>query len=206
VKFPIQKLSIMKYFALLFLFIVSNSYSQETPSTFWKNRCEFKTDGSGKSLGLKVKLSVPCVWKQADGERPHVVKKFSYSSGTNTVISTLTINKMVPPPSKAEVDEMFTPAGLKELGEGLGTFISGRKVKIDGLDCGEVAFKITREHPVGTLYLYSFQYYFIYKDKMIVLGYGVGSTTDEKAKAMFDSYKTLFRGLAGSTVFISKWE
>ncbi|XVJ67175.1 MAG: hypothetical protein HEQ40_13780 [Lacibacter sp.] len=196
----------MKYLFLIIVLISIKTYSQESPSTFWQNRCDFKTDGTGKSAGLKIKLSVPCSWKQADGDRPHVVKKFSYSSGANSAISTLTITKMPATPSKAEVDEMFTQAGLKELGESLGTFISGRKLKIDGLDCGEVTFKMTREHPVGTIYLYSFQYYFIYKDKMVVLGYAVGSSTDEKAKTMFDSYKTLFRGLAGNTVFISKWE
>jgi len=196
----------MKYFLFLFLHISFSSYSQDTPATFWQNRCDFKTNGTGKSLGLKIKLSVPCAWKQADGERPHVIKKFSYNSGTNTAVSALQINKMPTIPSKAEIDEMFTQEGLKELGESLGTFISGRKLKIDGLDCGEVAFKMTREHPVGTVYLYSLQYYFIYKDKMIILGYSAGSMTDEKAKTMFENYKILFRGLAGSTVFVSKWE
>jgi len=108
--------------------------------------------------------------------------------------------------TKAEVDEMITQAGIKELWEGLGTFISGKKLKIDGLNCGEVSFKMTRKHSVGTFYLYSFQYYFVYKDKMIALGYAAGSTRDEKAKTMFENYEKLFRGLAGNTVFVSKWE
>lgn len=175
-------------------------------SSFWENQCDFKTDGTGKSLGLKIRLYVPCTWNQSDGERPHIVKKFSYNAGVNSAISTLTINKMPAIPSKTEIDELFTQKGLKELCEDNATFISGRKLKIDGQDCGEITFKMTRKATVGTIYLYSLQYYLFYKDKMIILGYSAGSTTDDKAKEMFDNYKTLFKGLAGKTVLLSKWE
>nr|MBA2583823.1 hypothetical protein [Bacteroidota bacterium] len=166
----------MKCLLIIVLLCTQILFAQETPATFWNNRCDFKTDGTGKAMGLKIKLSVPCDWKQADGERPHIVKKFLYNSGVTSAISTLTIRKMPGSPTKSEIAEMFTQKGLKELTEDLGTFISGRKLKVDGLDCGEVAFKMTREHPVGTLYLYNMYYYFIYKDKMIVLGYATGST------------------------------
>ena len=197
----------MKYLLIGFLIFTQTVFSQETPATFWNKRCDFKTDGTGKSLGLKIKLSVPCAWKQADGERPHVVKKFSYGfSGGSSVMQTITITKMPQTPSKAEVDEMFTQNGLKELGESLGTYISGRKLKVDGLDCGEITFKMKRENPVGTLYIYSLHYYFVYKDKMIVIGFSAGSTSDETSKSIFENYKTLFRGIAGTTVFLSKWE
>lgn len=197
----------MKNTFIILLLIFSNSIvGQDSASTFWKNRCDFKTDGTGKSLGLKIKLSVPCAWNQADGDRPHVVKKFSYNAAGNSAISTLTVNKMPAIPSKAEIDELFTQQGLKELCADYGTFISGRKLKIDGQDCGEITFKMTREATVGTLYLYSLQYFIIYKDKMIVLGYSVGSSTDDKAKGIFEDYKTLFKGLAGNTVLLSKWE
>jgi len=197
----------MKYLLIGFLLFTQTVFAQETPATFWNNRCDFKTDGTGKSLGLKIKFSIPCAWKQADGERPHVVKKFSYGfADGSSVMQTFTITKMPQTPSKAEVDEMFTQKGLKELGESLGTYISGRKLKVDGLDCGEITVKMTRENPVGTLYIYSLQYYFVYKDKMIVFGFSAGSTSDETSKSLFENYKTLFRGIAGTTVFLSKWE
>lgn len=197
----------MKYLVISFLFFSQSLFAQETPTTFWNNRCDFKTDGTGKSLGLKIKLSFPCSWKQADGERPHVVKKFSYGfpNGSMT-IQTMTINKMDETPAKAEIDAMFSQAGLKELCKNIGTFISGRKLKIDGLDCGEITYKMTRDNPVGKLYLYGLQYYFVYQDKLIVLAFSVGSTTDETSNTMFESYKILFKGLASSTVFLSKWE
>lgn len=182
-------------------------FAQETPATFWNNRCDFKTDGTGKSAGLKIKLSVPCAWKQADGDRPHVVKKFSYSlNGGKSVIQSLTISKMPGEPSKKEIAEIFTQNGLKELASGTGTFVSGRKLKIDGIDCGEVVIKAKRETPVATVNIYFIQYYIFYKDKIINLAFAAGALTENEAKSLFTSYKTLFQGLATNTVIISKWE
>lgn len=194
-------------FLMLLLSMSLKISGQDTPETFWKNRCEFKTDGSGKSAGLKIKLSYPCSWTQADGDRPHVVKKFSYNiGGGKSVIQSLTINKMPAEPSKKEIDEMFTQEGLKEIASGTGTFVTGRKLKIDGLDCGEVVIKVERESPVATVNIYFIQYYMVYKDKMINLAFAAGALTESEAKTLFTSYKTLFQGLATNTVILSKWE
>jgi hypothetical protein len=197
----------MKY--LFFLFVIFNQtvYSQESAATFWKSRCEYKTDGIGKSLGLKIKLSVPCKWTQAEGERPHVVQKFSYGfEEGKSIIQSLTISKMPAEPSKKEIAEMFTQGGLKELASGTGTFVSGRKLKIDGIDCGEVILKMKRESPVATIYIYFIQYYIFFKDKIINIAFAAASKSESETKKLFDGYKTLFQGLATNTVILSKWE
>ena len=195
----------------IFLFLLFSTflivYGQDTPATFWNNRCEFKTGGTGKSAGLKIKLSYPCAWTQADGDRPHVVKKFSYNIGEEkSVIQSLAINKMPEEPSKKEIAEMLTQEGLKELASKIGTFVSGRKLKIDGIDCGEVVIKAKRESPVATINLYFMQYYIVYKDKIISLAFAAVALTESEAKTLFTTYKTLFQGLATNTVILSKWE
>ncbi|MEO5991801.1 MAG: hypothetical protein ABIP68_09215 [Ferruginibacter sp.] len=194
-------------FLLLLLSMCLAVTAQETPATFWKNRCEFKTDGTEKSAGLKIKLSYPCSWTQADGDRPHVVKKFSYSFGKGkSVIQTLMIKKIPPELSKKEIDEMLTQEGLKEIASAIGTFVSGRKSKIDGLDCGEVVINFRYESPVATVNVFIIQYYIPYKDKMINLSFAAGALTEIEAKELFSSYKTLFQGLASNTVILSRWE
>lgn len=197
----------MKYLFILFMIFSQSVFSQETPATFWNNRCVYKTDGTGKSLGLKIKLSVPCKWTQAEGERPHIVQKFSYGfEEGKSVIQSLTITKMPAEPSKKEIAEILTQSGLKELVSGTGTFISGRKLKIDGIDCGEVILKLKRESPVATINIYFIQYYIFFKDKIINIAFGTGSKSESETKKLFDSYKTLFQGLATNTVILSKWE
>lgn len=195
-----------KLFILTLLF-TQTVFAQETPTTFWDNRCEYKTDGTGKSLGLKIKLTFPCKWTQAEGDRPHVVQKFSYGlEEGKSIIQGFTITKMATEPSKKEIADMFTQSGLKELASATGTFVSGRKLKIDGIDCGEVIIKLKRETPAATICIRFIQYYIVFKDKLINLSFAVGSKDEIETKNLFDNYKTLFQGLATNTVILSKWE
>jgi hypothetical protein len=194
-------------FACFLLSINIICYSQTTPESFWNNRCEYNTDGTGKSLGLKIKISVPCAWKQKDGDRPHIVQNFNYSfSEGSSLTQTLLVRNMPRKLSKAETNEMFSHNGLKEIGESIGTYISSRKLRIDGLDCGEIIYKMERENPIGHLFIYGIQYYIIYKDKMIILSFASGSLNYETSKSIFETHQTLFKGIAGTMVFISKWE
>ncbi|MEY5047616.1 MAG: hypothetical protein RLZZ175_975 [Bacteroidota bacterium] len=198
----------MKKFLLIPLLIFSlNCLSQETPSSLLENLCEYKTDGLGKSKGLKIKIKFPCNWKQADGDRPHVVKKFSYDLGDGSSLNqNIVINQFPYTPSNAEINDMLSSQGLKELVGKSGTFISGRKIKIDGIDCGEVKTQMVRETTVGTIYLYSIIYYLVYKDKLIVLTCGAGADNDSRAKEVFENYNIIFKSFANSLVILSKWE
>lgn len=193
-------------FVLLLLLLPNLIFSQESITSFLSERCDIYTDGSGKSIGLKIKLSVPCTWREEVGDRPHIIKKYSYYSGNDFASSMLFINKMPEALSKEDIDELFSQNGLKELCKKHGTFISGKRIKIDGQDCGEINFKTVKQTTLGTIYLYYLQYYITYKDKLIILGYLTGSSVEEQAEQMFDEYNVLFRVLAGKTVLLSKWE
>jgi len=50
---------------------------------------EFRSDGSGKSLGLKPRVIYPISWKSEDGERPHILKKFKSPSSAEMVMLSL---------------------------------------------------------------------------------------------------------------------
>src|SRR5690242_9302675 len=116
----------MRYLLVVLLFISNLIFAQETQTSFWQNQCDFKTDGSGKSMGLKIKLSVPCSWTEERGERPHVVQKFTHNSDNAAIVETLLVTKLPEMPSKAELDNQLTQDGLKALCNELGTFISGK--------------------------------------------------------------------------------
>lgn len=197
----------MKYLLILFAVFTQTVYSQETPITFWNKRCNYITDGNGKSLGLKIKVSFPCKWTQANGEHPHVVKKFIYSfEDGKSIMQGLTITKMPAEPSKQEINEMFSQRGLRDFAVGTGTFVSGRRLKIDGLDCGEVIMKLRRESPLATIYLYFIHYYIIFKDKLIVLSFTSGSKSESTTNNLYSTYKSLYQAIATNTIILSKWE
>ncbi len=193
--------------SFFFLFFTIKGFSQPSPSTFWKDRCSFSTDGTGKSLGLKIKLSVPCKWIQTDGERPHIVKNFSITPLEGSlIIETLSVNKIPTELTKEEIAETFSQIGLKNFCVNLGTFISGRQIKLDGVDCGEAIVCKTSDNPIGRLTIYSLYYFVYYKDKLIILAFSAKSKQESISKKLFENYKNLFHNLAAVTVLISKWE
>ncbi len=184
-----------------------NVSAQDNPASFLNNLCDFKTDGTGKSAGLKIKLSYPCMWLAEDGERPHVIKKFSYGIGNeSSLVQVFSIHKMAAELSKKEIEAKLSQNGLKGIANSIGTFISGRKLKIDGIDCGEIIVKSKKESPIATVNIYNLYYYIIYKDKTIILSFAVSALKASEAKSHFTIYKTLFQAIATKTIFLSKWE
>jgi len=191
----------MKYLPI-FLLLYNYCFSQNTPLYFWEHRCDYKTDGTGKSLNLKIKLSVPCSWTKADGERPHIVKKFTFTESGNTAGINLNINKTDAPLTQNEIDQLISYNELKRIAEKYGTFISARHIKIDGVETGEIIYISKRESTLGTFYQTTIQYFIPFKDKIVLLTYSVGSSDENTAQNLFNNYKTLFKGLAGQTVII----
>jgi hypothetical protein len=193
---------------LILLCLFYNSFAQSTPNTDLDNTCEYKTDGTGKSLGLKIKINYPCSWQQSDGQRPHRIKNINHGLDINSGTASIGFSVYPMPTirSNEEIDEMLTQDYIKESVPDGATLISGRKIKIDGLNSTEVEYKIIREMPLGTLYTYNLVYNIYYKDKLILVSYGVGSSSNDKALAKFEEYKTLFKALATMTIIISQWE
>lgn len=192
-------------FIISIFFTALNCISQERPSDLIKNLCEYKSDGSGKSLGLKIKFIYPCLWTELDGNRPHILRKFNYTfDDGSSIIQTITIkninNKF------NENEKMFTNSVMKEIARKMGEYISSRSVIIDGIEAGEVSFKTQQQAPVAYIYMYSLMYMFIYDNKLISVTFNTGSLIDSKAKVLFDEYQTLFKLLATKTIIFSKYK
>lgn len=54
-------------------------------------RQRFRTDGSGKSQGIRLVLQLPRSWIAKDGERPHIVQKWTSEGGTGSSMIMLDI-------------------------------------------------------------------------------------------------------------------
>jgi truncated hemoglobin YjbI len=54
-------------------------------------RQRFRTDGTGKSQGVRLVLQLPRSWLAKDGERPHIVQKWINEGGTGSSIIMLDI-------------------------------------------------------------------------------------------------------------------
>ena len=168
--------------------------------------CDFVTDGTGESKGLKIKIKFPCDWDATPGDRPGVIKSFSFKI-TDSVYSYITLNiiKEKEITSKYK-DNALKPEEIKKSFQQAGEFISYRMTKIDMLDCAEVVFRAKVETPLGEIMMDNLGYLFFYKDFQIFLTYTVGAVDSNIAKKYFEKSNLIFKLLATKTVVISQWE
>lgn len=81
----------------------------------WRQR--YRTDGSGKSLGLQISMQLPKSWRAKEGERPHIVQKWVSRGGHGESMIMLIVNDTKEPePSSAEIKALaqsgdLTPEG-----------------------------------------------------------------------------------------------
>lgn len=189
----------------LIMSITTFCYSQESQLTFMNDLCEYKTDGTGKSLGLEIKFVYPCKWESLEGNRPHILRKFNYVTDGNTVLETITMNKIDENVTQSKISEMFTDDGMRDLANSLGTYISCRNLKIDGIETAEITYKAEQETVIGRSHMYYLMYLFVYEHRLITITFMTGSLNDTVANSLFDKYKLLFYLLAGKTIVLSQW-
>jgi hypothetical protein len=80
----------MKYFFILLIlpFTILKSFAQleEDISKFVNNDVKiYRTFGEGKSQGLDISIKYLDTWKKEEGNRPHIIQKFSKQIGTLTI-------------------------------------------------------------------------------------------------------------------------
>jgi len=64
-------------------YLLAVQYAQNPVGEFLSGfRQRFRTDGTGKSLGITLNLQVPRSWLAQEGERPHIVRKWASEGGT----------------------------------------------------------------------------------------------------------------------------
>jgi hypothetical protein len=198
---------ISRYFYQTYFLIIltsTNIFAQETATSFLKNICDYKTANTQYSEGVKMKLSIPCLWKKVISNSSEEQTKFGYSYDDVTLSEILNIKTLPDRPTKADLDNFYSQKTLTQLGQGLGTLISVKKVQIDKESSGEIVFKTKTIINSTSIYTYSIQYFFLYKNKMIIIGYSAGSPSDQNSKKAFSTYKILFQDLSKLTKFLDK--
>jgi len=164
-------------------------------------RCIYTTDGSATSQGLKVKFQYPCNAKEEKGKDAGV-KMFSIDMEDFGIIETIFIKKSQQPLTTGNIEKMMRTEGLKSLG-GEGTYLYGRRLKIDGIDCAEVATVIKRNMVITKLAVYTVRYIFPYKGNLVGVAFAVTGEQEADSKKAFNDYKALFLSIASATEFLN---
>ncbi len=187
----------MKYLLIALALLVSQTTFAQTNA----KRCDYTTDGSAKAQGLKVKFQYGCEWKEEESKAP-ALKTYSLDLDDYGIIQTITISKPETPLTQERIDKMMSEEGLKKMPKG-GTFLYGRKLKIDGVDCAEVAMLLKKNLLVAKVSMYMVRYTFPYKGNLVNIIFMVTGEKDAESRKLFNDYKAMFLSMASATDFLN---
>ena len=135
--------------------------------------------GHPKSLGVDMQLKIPENWKVEEGDRPHVVKKFSYSTNSYMYNAfTITITENIMFVSRKEARDFFeNREDVKELLNDLSKdlfdnpqILNYKTITIDKYPALEFTIKGMKERAGIDMHLKSRCWLLYYEDKLLFLG------------------------------------
>ena len=99
----------------VFEYLLALKYASSPVSEFLDRfRQRFITDGQGKARGIKLALQLPRSWAASDGERPHIVQKWTSENGTGLENIMLDIREAEgPEPNRAEIEDSLRSGEVK---------------------------------------------------------------------------------------------
>ena len=87
-----------------------------------------------------------------------------------------------------------------------GTFLTAKKITIDGLACAELSYILKSNSVAGELHIYVLQYSLFYKNKLIMISFAAGDLTLDGVKILLNKYQGVFKGIMNSFVLLNQWE
>ena len=165
--------------------------------------CSYVTDGSGNSLGIRMKIGYRCKWRNVKESNKTVVAAYSFDMPDSGRIGcALIISKPQELPSNAEKEEIYKMEWAKDVFKTLGEIISIKKVEINKYNWAEYIFSATRDTKQGKVYEYITAYYSYVGDCNVMLTYKTIALDDAISAILYIEYLGIFRDLAnGLTIY-----
>lgn len=173
----------------------------------------YESDGTGKSSGVRMRLSFPASWSGRDGDRPHVVHVFTSEAGRGLASFVIQVRPIGFPVGNflndREIEEIIDdPSFGRELMSG-GTFseLCSSSTSLDGLPARAVYFRGTIETTVVPVEQIAVLYLTVVGDSLLLLMGAVGDRVrdDSLLVQQFGRFADVFGLIAGSLVVEDRW-
>ncbi len=98
-------------------YLLAVVYADEPVNEFSDGfRQRYRSDGSGKAQGLLLRLQLPRSWSCADGERAHIVRKWTSEGGNGPATILLDVrDAQGVSPTRVEIERFLAAGGAREL-------------------------------------------------------------------------------------------
>lgn len=116
-------------------YLLAITYANEPSAEFNDGfRQRYRTDGSGKALGLRLHLQLPRSWSSTDGERKRAIRQWISEGGNGRDLILLDIRDVGNfRPSRAEIERFIAQGGARELAMHVGEVVEASAFSLESL-------------------------------------------------------------------------
>ncbi len=169
----------------------------------------FRTDGSGKSLGLRIAINLPRSFAMRDSERPHILKVWTSEGGNGTELVMLLVNDTgEPQPTVEQIrDELRSGELQKGMAEGY-TVVKSSPMTLEGLPGYWADIDAVQERAGNQIYQRMRQYMVFFRSRAISVQCTNGGDAAERARTIQDAerYLPLCQAVVNSLVLPQRYE
>ena len=159
---------------------------------------QYSTRGHAKSRGLHITLRYPRSWLPAEGDRPHIVQKFTAADGT---AANCNLGIRESGLSAAETRAAVQPAVARGNIPAGAILVSSQATSLDGQPGSELMIGQSLNRAGVPVEARLVLYFVAYGQNFVVLTCSAGARTAADADRQFQAYLPLFRRVALSVVF-----
>lgn len=154
-------------------------------------RQRFNSDGHRKAQGLKLVLQLPRSWKEEEGERPNIVKKWVSQNGTGMEMIHLDIQDAEGyTPTNNEIEAFVSSGEVKSLVPNGATYIDSGVFSLEMRKGYWMEMSVSHERVGIHVYQHSVMSQLFFRGKVIGLICQTMSPIEDRAKAD-EAYKTI---------------
>lgn len=147
-------------------------------------RQRFQTDGSDKAQGVKLKLQLPRSWIAKDGERPHIVQKWTSRSSNAVQMIQLDIRDGEGyAPSKSEMEKFVKSGEVKDAVVEGATYVDAGNFTLEKQTGYWLQMNLSQERAGRKFYQEAVMYQLFFRGKGIGIMCTAINPDDEREKA-----------------------
>ena len=158
--------------------------------------CKYELMNAKVMQGMSISLKLPCNWHFDDSNPKALAVITGVSRRANVIVGVMDFVSASIALTDEEIDTLLSDEDLRAATRHSGTFISCRRMEINGYRTGEVLVKAKNQVKGVIIYSYKVYNYIYFSNGTILLSFSIFSRKEDKAKTEFFKRIELLRSIA----------
>ncbi|MBN2827735.1 MAG: hypothetical protein JXQ26_07080 [Tissierellales bacterium] len=170
---------------------------------------EYLSSESEKSDGINIKFKYPKSWKHEEGDRPHVIQKFTSNNGLGLEMALLMIEKVDTTMTESDIDLLLSESFLKyQLPDSAKMLSYETGLTLSGIKASSITYYQIIPQMQFIVATITKSYFLFYKNYKVSVIFAVGAEKGRESdlSSRYEKFYPLFWKMANYLTIMSRYE